>query len=203
MAVLTLEEAKVVARDHHRLAHLIGVPFPDWKSNCHSISLALLRTGEFGDGRVARGTAVGVSSQHSWIVLGDDCYSPDAVIVDPTLQLNRGILPPRIITGRAEDLSNTPHGFGSIWDYGKPLSPMGDIIELTPAAQLSGEARVFLGMIGPLDLLGWSQLANSPVFGWPAAEIIAAIDDTPPLRALVPIDILGMLTNRNPGRLYR
>lgn len=37
---------------------------------------------------------------------------------------------------------------------------------------------------------------------WPAAEIIAAIDDTKALSALVPIDILGMLTDRNPSGLY-
>jgi hypothetical protein len=38
--------------------------------------------------------------------------------------------------------------------------------------------------------------------GWPSSEIIAAMDDTDELRALVPIDILGMVTDRNPGGLY-
>jgi hypothetical protein len=46
------------------------------------------------------------------------------------------------------------------------------------------------------------SLLGSPVHGWPAAEIVAAIADTPSLAAYVPIDLLGMLTDRNPGKLY-
>ena len=43
----------------------------------------------------------------------------------------------------------------------------------------------------------------APVEDWPAGEIFAAMDDTEGLKALVPIDKLGMLTDRNPGGLYR
>lgn len=57
-------------------------------------------------------------------------------------------------------------------------------------------------MVGPLDRPGWMRLASCPVGGWPAAEVLAAMDDTPALQTLVPIDRLGMLTDRNPGGLY-
>lgn len=58
-------------------------------------------------------------------------------------------------------------------------------------------------MLGPLDRRAWHLLASqAPVLGWPAAEIIAAMDDTEELSAFVPIDRLGMLTDRNPGGLY-
>jgi hypothetical protein len=40
------------------------------------------------------------------------------------------------------------------------------------------------------------------VEGWPAAEIIDAIYNTPELTTWVPIDIVGMLTDRNPKGLY-
>ena len=66
-----------------------------------------------------------------------------------------------------------------------------------------GIGRHSWAVVGPLDYGGWSILANyCPVEGWPAGEIYAAMDDTPALKSLVPIDRLGMLTNRNPGRLY-
>jgi hypothetical protein len=39
--------------------------------------------------------------------------------------------------------------------------------------------------------------------GWPAAEIIGPMRDTRELRTTVPIDIAGMITDRNPGGLYR
>lgn len=45
-------------------------------------------------------------------------------------------------------------------------------------------------------------LANGPMQGWPAPEIIEAMMDTDGLGALVPIDIRGMLTGRNPGEAY-
>jgi hypothetical protein len=41
------------------------------------------------------------------------------------------------------------------------------------------------------------------MIGFPAGEFLAAMDDTPATSALVPIDRLGMLTDRNPGGLYR
>jgi hypothetical protein len=45
-------------------------------------------------------------------------------------------------------------------------------------------------------------LANAPVEGWPAREILTAMAATPRLAACVPIDILGMVTDLNPKGLY-
>jgi hypothetical protein len=209
---LTLAKARIIASDPDRLAELIGAPYQDWTSRCHEISLKLLRTGEFGRGRIARGRAAGVASQHSWIVLGDDCYNPEAVVVDPTVRLwlqRAGIdggSPdrPLILVDYARNLSHRPHGGGLIWEEaGPPPEPTGDVIELTPTTPLSREARDFLDSLGPLDIHGWMTVAHYPVQGWPAGEIFAAMDDTKPLSSLIPIDILGMATDRNPEGLYR
>lgn len=70
------------------------------------------------------------------------------------------------------------------------------------AVPVSREAELFLDLCGPLDQKGWAELIHSPVEGWPAAEIIAAVDDTPELSTLIPVDILGMLTDRNPQGVY-
>ena len=43
---------------------------------------------------------------------------------------------------------------------------------------------------------------HAPLNGWPFGEFIAAMDDTPDVTALVPIDLLGMYTDRNPSGLY-
>ena len=79
-----------IAEDTDRLARLIDLPFPLWANQCHGVSLALLRTGEFGPGRIARGTCKYIVGQHSWIVLGPDCYDENATIVDPTLWAHDG-----------------------------------------------------------------------------------------------------------------
>lgn len=195
---LTLEQAIKVAADRDRLAGLIGCP-PDpgtgWQNRCHEISLALLRTGEFGRGRIARGSAEGIGGQHSWIVLGDDVYNDAAVVVDPTID------PHKIVVDYAACLTNTPKGAGSIWAWGKPWAHSARYVEL--AVPVSPEAEVFLDKIGSLDLLGWMQLADAPVEDWPAAEIVAAMLQTPELKAAVPIDVAGHLTDTNPGGLYR
>jgi hypothetical protein len=210
---LTVDQAQKVAADPHGLAALIGIPYEAWANRCHEVSLALLKTGRFGPGRIARGMAEGVGSQHSWIVLSWDPYDDEATVVDPTivpLLRQRGIAGtndpeglPDIMVEHAWKLSNQPHGKGSIWAFGRPQESAGNPVELTPSAELSKAARMFLSILGPLDHRGWMQLASQcPVGGWPAAEIIAAMDDTPELSALVPIDRLGMLTSRNPGGLY-
>lgn len=69
--VLSLDEAGIIAGSIPALAEATGIPFARWARNCHVISLALLRTGLFGRGRIARGFCRGVGSQHSWIILGD------------------------------------------------------------------------------------------------------------------------------------
>jgi len=199
---LTLVQLHAIAADTDRLAELIDTPFAKWAHGCHHISLRLLRTGVFGPGRIARGFAPGVGSQHSWIVLGDDVYDPLAACVDPTIWSYVDHLP-GIRVGPAIAMQLRPHGSGSIWDAGKPVSRGGPPVELTPSFKMSGPARRFVEMISPLDRSGWNILFSLPMGGWPSGEIIAAADDTPDLTALVPVDILGMVTDRNPGNLYR
>lgn len=207
---LTLEQARDAAADAEKLGELIGVPYETWSGKCHEVSFKLLSTGLLGPGRIARGWADAVVGQHSWIVLGPDVYARDAVIVDPTIRpylvahriwLNaEGIL-----ADYASALGHQAHGAGSIWEGPhKPCPSGGPVIGLTPSFELSGAAKLFLSddVLGPLDRRGWGQLANGPMEQWPAAEIIAAMDDTPALKALVPVDILGMVTDRNPKKCY-
>ncbi len=200
--VLSLEQAQEIAADPGKLAlRLNDLPYPDsWAFNCHRVSIELVKAGVFGYSRVARGW-IGIGCQHSWIVLGSDVYDPEAVVVDPTLfSYDPGVT--GIFVGRAGEHPHTPHGSGSIWDWGRPVCGNGEIVKLTPRKPLSSGAKVFLRLLGPLDYQGWMVLASAPMEGWPASEIIAAIDDTKGLSSVVPIDILGMLTDRNPGGLF-
>lgn len=180
----------------------IGVPFARWAHHCHAISLAIVKARIFPVARVARGVTVGVGSQHSWIVLGTDCYDPDADVYDPTLW---SYVPEidGIWTGTARERPHLPHGSGLVYNAPMPRPGRGLTIELTPPeGGWSSEARAFLSVLGPLDIRGWLQVANLPVQGWPAAEILGALDDDRRTTALVPIDVLGMLTDRNPQGLY-
>ncbi len=172
-----------------------------WDKQCHACSLALIRTGLLpDDARVARGWCGSVASQHSWVVLGSP-YDETAPILDGTLWSYTG-QSPRLFFCPRGNLQYTPHGAGSIWEYGCPEGPTDKIIELD--ANFSKTATDFLDMAAPngLDRLGWNVLAHAPVGGWPAKEIIGAMYDDLRLRALIPIDVVGMLTDRNPGGLY-
>ena len=200
LKTLTLAQARDAAADPERLGKLIGSAPENWAGNCHSVSLALLKTGEFGEGRIARGSVQGIASQHSWLILSDDVYDQDAVIVDPTI-LPATRYEMTIAVDVARCLTNRPHGSGRIWDWGRPWAHSASYIDL--AVPLAGEAKAFMDLIGPLDILGWMQLAGAPMQGWPAGEIIAAMRQTPALKACVPVDIAGMLTAENPGGLYR
>lgn len=179
-------------------------PLGGYSHQCHAASIALVKCDDLwlpGQARrVARGTCPGVGGQHSWVVVGKDAYNPRAQVIDPTLwSYNPKIK--GIWHGKANKHPHRPHGDGSIWEWGRPTSTGGEIVEIETAS-LSAEAVYFLDMVEPLDRRGWMELAGAPVLGWPAAEIIAAMDDTPELAALVPVDRLGMLTNRNPMGLY-
>ena len=202
MTVMLMAAAQEAAAGLAAIEEAVGSPAHQWEGNCHAISLAVLRTGMFGEGRVARGTAKHVASQHSWIILGDDVYDPKATVVDPTIQVSRG-KDPLIWVGKNMNL-HRPHGTGNIWAFGRPPEPTEAIIRLNAQndGTLSRQAQSFLDMCGPLDIRGWMALANSPVQGWPAAEIINAMCDSG-LEAYVPIDIVGMITDRNPRGLYR
>lgn len=168
---------------------------------CHAASLEIVRSEAFADqrARVARGWTPDVG-KHSWVALGDP-YDEDVFVLDPTLWSYIDA-EPTMWFGRASERPHRPRGFGSIWEYGRPVSTTEAYVELEPRTPLSYAARQFLALVEPLDLWAWGCLANSPVGGWPAREIIEAMDDTPRLAALVPIDVLGMLTDRNPGRRY-
>ena len=180
----------------------VGLPLDAWAHQCHGVSLAIVRAGVLGQPcRVARGRCRGVGSQHSWVVVGLDCYASPALIVDPTLW---SYVPEveGVYLGDDRPHGHAPHGAGSIWNYGRPAPPTGPVIELAGAGSLSRSARDFLDLLGPLDRSGWSVLANSPVEGWPAGEILAAMHRTVGLSHFVPIDVLGMVTDLNPGGLY-
>jgi hypothetical protein len=180
---------------------ITGAPFAETHHQCHAISHAIVQSGFYPLARVARGTATGVGGQHSWVVVGDDCYAPRARIVDPTLWSYDDRVS-GVWHGTAADGAHRPRGAGRIWDHGRPPEPTGPVIDL--AVDPGRPARVFLEFAAPrgLDRHGWRLLADSPVGGWPAGDIIAAMADTPDLAALVPIDVLGMITDRNPGGVY-
>lgn len=189
--------------DPEAIAAAIGVPVAEWAKSCHAISAAVVRA-QIVKGRVARGFCEGVPGQHSWVVLGDNCYDPDARVLDLTLW-SYVEDEPVVWLGYADERPHRPHGAGSIWEWGKPAAGDGPPLGLTPAAaaNLSPAARDFLDLLGPLDRKGWHTLLSAaPVEGWPAGEILAAADATHALAALVPIDRLGMLTDLNPGGLY-
>jgi hypothetical protein len=187
-------------------ARILG-PLDGWAAQCHAASLKVVREASFR-ARVARGMGVGVGGQHSWIVVGDDCYDRDATIIDPTLWSYDAAVE-GIWVGTMCDGRHLPFGWGSIWQWGRPHKAVGPAVELTPSTPWSDRARSFLDLLGPLDVSGWSMLAHAPVQGWPAGEILGAMCDTPhpsvpgaTLAGIIPIDIVGMLTDRNPSGLY-
>ena len=169
---------------------------------CHAAALGLVKSGVFKTfARVARGWCMGVPGQHSWVVVGEDCYAPGAIVVDPT-RWSYDSSVEGIWMGKAKEGGYSPHGAGSIWEWGRPPYPTGPVVELTPSEPLTLRADSFLEMLGPLDEQGWNVLAHAPVQGWPAGEIYAAMLDTPGLGHWIPIDRIGMLTKRNPNGLY-
>jgi hypothetical protein len=181
----------------------LGGSLDPWAKACHAAAIQLVKSGVFGEQfvRVARGSAKKVGGQHSWVVVGHDCYAHDAIIVDPTLW-SYDTTVKGIWIGTAAEGRHTPHGSGSIWSWGRPTSRGGKPIKLTPKTPLSEAAKDFLDLLGPLDRPGWQTLASAPVEGWPAGEIYAAMHHTAELRILVPVDRLGMLTDLNPQGLY-
>lgn len=181
-------------------------PLDQYAHQCHAAALELVRSGVLGRSRVARGSCAGVGGQHSWAVVGGDCYDDAAVIVDATAW-SYGMDVPRVWVTTMSESPHRPHGYGNLLDIGIPYPDGGEHIEL--AVDLSPRGRLFVQMVYRtlgghvrLDRRWWARLANGPMGGWPSSEIIAAMKDTPELTALVPIDIVGMVTDRNPGGLY-
>lgn len=179
--------------------NLTGMPFDATSQRCHAASVALVRSDFAEKSRVCRGACRGVPGQHSWVVLGDDCYATDAWVVDPTLWSYDSTVT-GIWEGQAHERPHLPHGRGSIWKWGRPDEPQGEIIELE--GEFSPEAQDFLDMLGPLDEEGWRIMAHAPVEDWPSGEIIAAMYRHPKIQPFIPIDIVGMVTDINPGGLY-
>lgn len=176
------------------------VDHQDWAHQCHSVSLEIVRSGLFVSARVARGICTGVTGQHSWVVIGDDCYDRSAPILDATLWSY--VTAPILWKGSLRSGLHRPYGSGNLFQGARPAADGGKVIELTPTAKFSQRALDFIDFLGPLDARGWMMVAHLPVEGWPAREIIEAMLDTPDTRALVPIDIAGMVTDRNPDGLY-
>lgn len=171
------------------------------EANCHGVSLALVKSGIYPGARVARGWCYGVGSQHSWVVADGGPYDLDAHIIDLTLWSYDDTVPD-IWQGTYRDGKHRPHGWGHFLSAGMPHHHGGREVRLIVNRPLSLEAREFLAMLGPLDRDGWDQVAHLPMQGWPAGEVIEAMLDTPGLAVLVPIDIQGMVTDRNPAGLY-
>jgi hypothetical protein len=179
-----------------------GRPFKTTAQHCHAVSIAIVQSGVLGQFcRVARGACQGVPGQHSWVVVGRDCYDQDAPIIDATLwsydPTVSGVWSGTLTAGH-----HRPHGAGSIWTYGRPPKATSQVIELTPRQPFSPDAELFLELLGPLDLMGWAILAHCPVEGWPAGEILDAMYHTDGLAVHIPIDLLGMVTDINPDGLY-
>lgn len=174
----------------------LGGDLKRWARQCHAASIHLVQQG-IGT-RVARGWATKVLSQHSWVVVGDDCYNPE-LIIDPTYWSYAHPTLPEVYFSTMEDGIHKPHGWGTVYDVPKPEKATGKPIKLSGLSKI---AKAWLAHVEPLDRTGWAQLANGPMQGWPSKEIIAAMAKRPELKVLIPIDILGMLTNLNPGKLY-
>lgn len=204
----TLPRLRSLFADSAQVADRIALPLDAWPKNCHGVSIAIVRSGMIPEAmpgatcRVARGWTPGVGGQHSWVVIGNDCYDEAAIVVDATLFSYDSAVTGTVVA-RARTRPWTPHGAGSIWTYGCPPPAEGEVIDLTPEGGWSQKASAFMAAIGyGLDLHGWTILANAPVGGWPAGEIIEAMAADERTAPRVPIDRLGMLTDRNPGGLY-
>lgn len=198
------------------VAAAIDWPQDTWRNQCHAVSHAIVQAGIVPHARVARGVCdgVGAAVQHSWIVaptasgqLGD-CYADNAVIIDPTLWTFRSDVTGIYVARADEHRWHRPHGKGDhIMNVGRPRRPAAGEATI-PLAQseldrLSSEARWWLDrMFGPLTRDGWFDLVHMTVIGWPSDEIIRAVQNTPGLKSFTPVDIVGMLTNLDPGGLY-
>lgn len=174
-------------------------PIDDYAYNCHVASTALVNSDLLLDRpvRVARGFCEGVGIQHSWVVLGDDCYSDTAPILDVTAWSYDSTLPRVWVTSISEGY-HTPHGRYHILRGPMPTAGPGEPIHL----DLPASAQSFLDLLGPLDALGWARLAGGGMLGWDSRTVIDAMCGHPELRHLVPVDIVGMLTDRNPLGAY-
>jgi len=178
----------------------IGLPFKEWAFRCHEVSLKIVKSCLLeGPRRVARGLCDGVGGQHSWVVIGDNCYDEEVGIIDPTLWSYDDTVE-GIWYGTIGDGRHKPHGMGLFWGGDIPTCQGGEPIELEG---LSEFAHTFMQMMYPLDIAAWAMLATqAPVQGWPSKEVFEAMYKHPDLRPLIPIDKVRMVTDLNPDGLY-
>jgi hypothetical protein len=176
-------------------------PIQGFAHNCHGASLALVRSGLLPEGsRVARGFAKGVISQHSWALVAPDMiYDPQNYVVDITLW---SYVPevPRLYIAKAAK-SHIPKGQGMLRTMPDPAK-VGPLVETD--VELSKAAKSFLESWAPngMDMANWYHLLNGPMQGWPSKDIVTAAYHTKQLQAVIPIDIVGLLTDINPNGLY-
>lgn len=198
-----MPKTKFVIPSQEEMVQVLG-GLDRWSHQCHAASIHLVKSDLFPEGsaRVARGFADGVFGQHSWVVIGRDCYDDKAKIVDPTLwSYNPEVK--GIYVGNQQTHEHVPHGgVGSIWTWGKPEPSTTDYIPINREG-LSASVCLFLDLLEPLDRRGWMQLLSyCPVDGWPAKDIYEAVDRTPGIAGIIPIDRVGMVTDKNPHGLY-
>lgn len=189
------------------IVEAVGGNLAQWAKNCHAVSMQFCRSKIAPEGaRVARGYHKMIASQHSWVAFGDP-YGLRTQILD--LSIWSYVCPesPVIVTGFNYDClmhcggEYLPKGYGDIWGYGQPV--VGDGERIRPKG-LSDEAEHFLEIFFPdgLDVQGWHGLLNSPVGGWPAKDVFECAWKDDRLKALCPIDVVGMVTDLNPGGMY-
>lgn len=195
--------AQDMPEDVMALMNQIAFPLDRVSHNCHAVSLAIVKSRIYPGARVARGSCKGVMGQHSWVALGDP-YDDHAGIIDATLWSYDPAVK-GVWTGALTGVGwrHRPQGYGHFFRGTRPEHHGGETVVLKPAAfqALSVDAIEFLDMLGPLDIGGWMMVGNLPMQGWPAREIIEAMLDSD-LGVYVPIDIVGMVTDRNPSGLY-
>jgi hypothetical protein len=193
---------ETVRRNLVKTALRVLQPLDRFAQQCHAAALMLVRDPRMPEGRVARGYCDGVWGQHSWMVVGSDCYDPRALIIDPTLwSYDESV--EGIWVGRLTDRpKHSPHHDWSFWVC-KPERGDGPDIPMEHYGEMSRTARAYMDAVLPLDFRGWCSFwSHVGVLDWPAAEAIEAVYAQPNLRGAIPIDLIGMLTDLNPGGLY-
>lgn len=180
----------------------LGGSLERWACQCHAASLALVKAPLMPEGRVVRGWCDHVFGQHSWMVVGMNCYDPDALIIDPTLWSYDDVVED-IWVGRMGDRpEHMPHHNWTFWDH-KPKRGPGEDIPLERYDSLGRAARMYMDLILPLDYKGWCNFATHVgALGWPVGQVVEAMYAQKNLRGALPIDLIGMTTEINPHGLY-
>lgn len=189
-------------RDLKHTAERALEPMRQWGQRCHEASVALVSSGAIRGLQVARGTCMAIGGQHSWVTMGDP-YNIHTIILDPTLWSYTSVAP-EVYVGNANKWRHRPKGSGDIFMWGRPPEvPERKAYRLKPPKRgWSPHALQFLMVLGPIDLDGWRMMANAPVQGWPATEIMTQMFADEKIKAFIPADIVGMVIGNECGGLY-